>query len=236
MIKKACDFILDTIFPIECLGCKKDGEWLCGECRKKIPIEFQEQCFVCKTVSPGGRTCFSCRGEFPLTRVVRFFNYDTPLVRESIGLGKYHYIKALFKCLTDVARPYVADALEGFDFDIDPRALVFVPMPLHARRLRDRGFNQAEIIAQECAEAISAHMVKALARCRATVRQADLDEDDRAVNIKDAFACVDRGAVEGRFVALVDDVATTGATLAEAARTLLASGAREVWGFTLAKG
>lgn len=234
MIKPAYDFILDTLFPIECLGCKKDGEWLCGGCSQKIPIEFQEQCFVCKTVSPYGRTCFSCRGEFPLARVVRFFNYDTPLVRESIGLGKYHYIKTLFGCLTEVARPYVNDALEGFD--LDPRALVFVPIPLHPRRLRERGFNQAEIVARECASAISARVICTLVRRRATMRQADLDESDRAANIKGAFVCTDRAAVDGQFIALTDDVATTGATLVEAAQVLLVSGAREVWGFTLAKG
>ena len=235
-VKKGFDFALDTLFPIEGLGCKKDGEWLCAQCGKKIPIEFQEQCFVCKTVSQGGRTCFSCRGEFPLARVVRFFNYDTPLVRESIRLGKYHYTKMLFGSLAKVARPYVLAALEGFDFDIDPRALIFVPMPLHARRLRERGFNQAEIVARECAEAVSARVIGALARRRATVRQADLDEADRMVNIQGAFSCIDRRAVDGQFVALVDDVATTGSTLAEAAHVLLASGAREVWGFTLAKG
>lgn len=233
-LRKSFDFVLDTIFPIECLGCKKDGEWLCDECVRKIPIEFQEQCFVCKTVSRGGKTCFSCRDEFPIARVVRFFNYDMPLVREGIRLGKYHFIKAFFHRLAEVARPYVADALDGFD--IDPRALIFVPIPLHPRRLRDRGFNQAEIVARQCAEAVGAPMVSALARRRATLRQADLHEDDRAVNIKGAFVCTDRTAIDGQFVALTDDVATTGATLVEAARTLLAAGAREVWGFTLAKG
>ena len=236
MVKKVYNFALDTLFPIECLGCKKEGEWLCAQCGKKIPIEFQEQCFVCKTVSQGGKTCFSCRGEFPLARVVRFFNYDTPIVRESIGLGKYHYIKTLFERLTEVVGPYIVDALEGFDFDIDPRALVFIPMPLHARRLRERGFNQAEIVARECAEAVDARVIGVLARRRATVRQADLDEADRMANIQGAFSCIDRRAVDGQFVALVDDVATTGSTLAEAARVLLVAGAKEVWGFTLAKG
>lgn len=234
MIARAGKAILDILFPIECLGCAAEGEWLCSACRGKFPFEINDVCFSCKQAAPGGRTCFSCQRAFPLSYVARFFNYDEPLVKESIQTAKYNYIKDVFEALGDIAAPQLMSKFELLD--IDPRALFFVPLPLHRRRLRERGFNQAEVLAKRFARELGATCVNALARRRATLSQADLDEQDRAANIKGAFRCVNPAAVKGTYAVLVDDVATTGATLADAARALKEAGAREVGGLVLAKG
>lgn len=234
VLKRVGNFVLDTIFPIECLGCGKEGEWICGVCVARIPLEVQDFCFVCKKVSSGGRTCFSCRPEFPLEGVIRFFNYDEPLIKAGIRLAKYNYIRDIFEIFLRAAAPHLQEKFD--EVDLDPRAMLFTPVPLHPRRQRERGFNQAEILAKGFAEHCAAPLATVLARRRMTLPQVDLQENDRRVNIKAAFSLTYPIPVTGQYVGLVDDVATTGSTLAEGARVLLQAGAKGVWGVVLAKG
>ncbi len=233
-LRQVGNFILDTIFPIECIGCKKQGEWLCGLCAGRIPIEEQNECMVCKTSGGAGRTCFICRREIPLARLIRVFPYDAIIVKRSLQLIKYNYVKNLLDSLVIAAMPYWLGALE--QSDIDPRALAFMPVPLHPRRQRERGFNQSEIIARAVAQACGGSYANALTRGRFTIPQVDLDEEDRKRNIKGAFVCPDDAPVKDKYVVIVDDVATTGSTLAECAYALLGAGAKKIWGLTLAKG
>ena len=233
-IKKCSAFILDTLFPIECVGCKQEGEWICDACARKVSIVQQVNCAVCKKSSPRGDTCFSCQEDFPIARLVRFFDYDEPVVKEGIRIAKYSYVKEIFRYFSEIALPYLAPVFEGGD--LDPRALVFVPVPLHPRRMRERGFNQAELIGERFAQQLGAQLSRALVRTRCTLSQAGMDEADRTVNIKRAFRCTDPIAIDGRYTILVDDVATTGSTLAECARVLKDAGARQVWALALAKG
>ncbi|MDO8505295.1 MAG: ComF family protein [bacterium] len=234
IIKKVGNFALDTFFPIECLGCGKDGEWICNGCAKKIPLSPQTSCFVCKRTNADGSTCFGCQKEFPVARLFRFFDYDEPIIKEGIRIAKYSFVKEIFKRLIDIAEPHLKAVMDGND--IDPRALLVIPIPLHPRRLRERGFNQAQVIGERVANICGGTFSTSLRRVRATLTQAGLDEADRANNIKHAFACQDSTALRDRYVVLVDDVATTGSTLAECAKTLRKAGVRQVWALTLAKG
>ena len=107
-----------------------------------------------------------------------------------------------------------------------------IPVPLHVTRLRERGFNQSTALARDVARAVGSRAApRALRRVRATARQTDLSRSERRRNLRGAFEAT--GAIP-RHVWLVDDVATTGATLSEAARTLCRAGAREVRAVTLA--
>jgi ComF family protein len=111
-----------------------------------------------------------------------------------------------------------------------------VPVPLHPARHAERGFNQAELLAVPCAARWRCRLVtRALVRVRATVPQADLDADARRANVRDAFAVVRPAEVRDRRLLLVDDVLTTGATVAAAARALRAAGAAAVGVLTLAR-
>lgn len=110
---------------------------------------------------------------------------------------------------------------------------VVVPVPLHAGRLAERGYNQAALLARPVARVIGAPLAcRALVRVRATERQASLDREARLANVVDAFAC--RGDVRGRRVLLVDDVTTTGATLNACRSALAVAGARDVVALVLA--
>jgi ComF family protein len=140
---------------------------------------------------------------------------------------KYQQRTSLAKPLGDLIARHCGDALSGAD--------LVVPVPLHRSRQRERGFNQAALLAR----ALPLPCADALARVRATPSQTDLPAHKRKLNVKGAFALSReaglRVEVSGRCVVLVDDVATTGATLSECAKVLREAGAREVRAVTAAR-
>ena len=123
------------------------------------------------------------------------------------------------------------DRLAAIDIPYD----VLVPVPLHASRLRERGYNQSTLLCRELGK-ISNLAVddKSLVRLRQTASQTAFDRDGRRSNVEGAFGCID-GALSGRNVLLIDDVCTTGATLKSCAAVLKEKGVLLVWGLTFAR-
>lgn len=233
-LRQLANTFLDTVLPIYCLSCKAEKEWLCTPCRARIAIELEDVCFVCKISSSGGRTCFSCRRICSLGGVIRFLNYDDEMVQLLLRIAKYGYVRDALLPLLEVTTPYILPKLELLNVDL--RATVLVPVPLHPLRRRDRGFNQAELIAQRFSAVVGAPVSPALIRRYHRPPQVSLDELDRARNIQGNIKCSDRQSIRDRWVYVVDDVATTGSTLDACGRVLRNAGAAEVWGIVLAKG
>lgn len=114
-----------------------------------------------------------------------------------------------------------------------------IPVPLHKRKLRERGFNQNDLLANHCFRDIKTVRIAGgnanpLQRRRATESQTRLQKDERCSNVLDCFSVCDPSAVCGKNIIVIDDVATTGATIFEAARALRAAGAKSIFGFVLA--
>jgi len=140
--------------------------------------------------------------------------------------GKSHLAKSLGLLLTSFARTW----LDKTD------TCLMMPVPLHPRRLRERDFNQSLLLARYAASFLGAELdVLSLRRIRYTEPQTGLKSDARRKNVRKAFQIVDREVVKGRAILLVDDVATTGNTLNECARTLKRAGAKKVFCLTLAR-
>ncbi len=115
------------------------------------------------------------------------------------------------------------------------QADLLVPVPLHHRRLAERGYNQSALIAKMLGHALGIPVAECLERTRETVAQARLKAAERHGNVRNVFRCADNTLVEGRRVGVVDDVCTTGATLEDCARALKEAGCASAWGIVVAR-
>ena len=165
-----------------------------------------------------------------LSSVSSLFNYKTSPIRGVLHALKYNYV-------TDLV-PLLSNILEKEKRHLGRlQADLIVPLPLHPRRLRARGFNQSELIAAKLAEILAIPVLpRALRRKRNTPFQIKArTRAGRARNVKGAFVAPEQDLVRGKRVLLIDDTITTGATLTEAARVLREAGAKKVDAFVLAK-
>ena len=226
--------IFDKCLPIAqwllspaCLLCGDNAgsDGLCQGCRVSLPKLKAAHCPVCAIPEPTAELCGRCLHKPPdFDRVVAAFIYEFPAT-ELIQELKYHGNLAC-------ARPLAAGLASALD--AEPYPDLIIPMPLARGRLADRGFNQAMEIARRVAAEFGLNIsVDACRRTRESTPQAALPWKQRATNIRNAFTC--DCDVEGKSVAVVDDVLTTGATLNELALALKRRGAREVIGWIAAR-
>jgi len=223
-IKRA---FLDALFPIYCLGCEREGGWLCADCLSAIRPQPLFLCPGCGLESPGGMTHLRCVSLTPLSALVSPYHYAEPAVRRLIKEYKYHGAIEIEKIIIGLTASGVNKLRTLF-----PKTAIVAPMPLHASRERARGFNQAATIGAVVAETLSLNMAAPLKRLRRTEEQARLSTPERNENCRGAFSCA---PIAGDVI-LVDDVVTSGATMSAAAAALRAAGASRVIGFALAHG
>jgi len=223
--------ILDGLFPIHCLGCGKFDEWICADCHGTLPILTEQHCPVCKKhLTQNGIVCPDChdttQDSFDSVFVASY--YHDKLLKKAIHYYKYRFIRTLSEPLSLL----LAQALQNSTLTTPD---IVIPVPLHKRRYRWRGFNQANNLAKELDLQIPV-ITDILIRVRYTVPQVKMqNKNQRQENLSDAFVIKDSLQVMGRNILLIDDVMTTGATLAECARILKASGAKTVSCLVLAR-
>lgn len=236
--RRYLEFFWDLLFPIECLHCGREEAWLCAECFQKIKSREKQNCPGCGG-GRSGRICEQCRGRYNLDGLLIAGDYDDVILQKLIKALKYKYVKPLASILAEFLLLFWrAEAMEELGaVQGSFGKVIFLPVPLHRRRLRFRGFNQAEMILNHFAEKSGLTVcLDILRRKFYTKPQAQLGEEQRLENIKNAFQCARPEAVRGKMVIVFDDVATTGATLDACAKALKEAGAKEVWGLALAKG
>jgi ComF family protein len=161
---------------------------------------------------------------------IRAYAYHSGPLRTAIHQFKYEDLRSLAPTLAMLMGEGWADNLPpGGEIDI------IVPVPLHATRQKERGYNQAALLAHELGQILDRPVVEdALARTRATVPQVDLNAEQRRENVQGAFQTTNSGLV-GKRVLLVDDVYTTGSTLEAACTALKEKEVAYVWAYTLAR-
>jgi len=197
--------VRDVLLAPRCAGCGDPGSWFCVTCRDQ-----------CEPVSLGGRLPIRAAGAHagPLRAAVRRLKYGgEPALAEDLGA-----LVAL-ELARDLARGVMVD--------------VVVPVPLHRSRAKARGYDQAALLAHAVARHAGLPLRSALHRIRGGRPQVELDRVARAANIRGAFVA-EASSLRGLRVALVDDVATTGATLMDASAAARAAGARAVRAYVVA--
>jgi len=218
--------LLRAAFPQDCVLCAAPSgdEPLCTGCRRDLP-SLGESCPRCAMPSPGGQVCGACLRDAPaFDRTVAVLRY-APSADRLVHAFKYRGRLALAR--------YFAHELAR-RIDPLPAVDVIVPMPLAPRRLAERGFNQALEIARHLGRLTRIPVARRAARrARETADQTGLAPEERARNVRGAFAC--DAALAGRRIAVVDDVMTTGASLDELARTLRRAGALHIENWVVAR-
>lgn len=222
--------IKDYIFPVFCLDCGQEGMWLCDDCYKKLNLSGRFFCPVCHTQTEDGACCDKCLGQSYLDKEIAVLKYsEQEIIGEIIHNLKYNYAEDLAVLIEKIILEFCQKNSVLFS-----NFYSVIPIPLHKKRYAERGFNQAEIIADSLAKALSLSMSKNLERIKYTKQQAKLDKKEREENTKEAFVYLDD--IVPKSVILVDDVFTTGSTMQACAKALKEKGVEKVIGFTLARG
>ncbi|HYK94575.1 MAG TPA: ComF family protein [Candidatus Dormibacteraeota bacterium] len=212
------DRALDLALPATCAGCGREGSPLCTECLPALDARLEAQ--------PGVPVGLPADLPAPLLQLEWCAPF-TGVTRRALHALKYDGERRLARPLgAAVARRWARAGVAGD---------VLVPVPASPDRVRDRGYDQAALIAGEVGRRLGLPVGHALQRTRATTAQFDLDRAARATNLGGAFAIGDAAGVVGRWVVLLDDVVTTGATLAACAIALLEGGATAVSAVAVAR-
>ena len=221
---------IDLILPIHCLGCGLEGKFLCSSCTTTFPRLELPYCNVCSVPGTHG-VCHACRQQsrFSIDCLsgIRAPYLMEGLVRDAVHAFKYRNYKVAAPQLSELLAEYLGQHLL-------PGNALF-PVPLHRKKLRERGYNQAVLLARELSKRIDLPVAeRLLVRTRNSPSQAhSIDSAERRENTEGAFAC--RGRVDGLACILIDDVCTTGSTLGACAVALMEAGAQSVWALTLAR-
>lgn len=239
-LKKA---LLDIIFPPRCSLCDRfiddklrsfDSTDFCSECVSSFKRLTSPHCTVCWVPMKGSEDenhlCGACSDNRPV-----YTEAAAPFIYEGLIADAIHQLKYGKKTyLSHSLGPFMASLAEGW---IGRKSgLITIPVPLHPKRLRERGFNQSLLLARQVAKALKLELdYLSLRRVRHTSPQMALGMKERHENVKEAFEVAGRKTFKDRAILLIDDVATTGTTLNECAKALTAAGASEVFCLTLAK-
>ena len=220
--------LLDFIYPPHCAGCGKAGTRWCSDCKNSLHnLPHSSACPVCDLPLQPGQACPDCsrnRPNFELLRSV--FIYEGPL-RKAIHRLKFKNDIGL----AETFGTYLVQAYRQLDWEVD----LLTAVPLSKKRQRERGYNQSQLIARNLSWAVGIPYQKDLLfRNRDTRSQVGLDAVERDLNVEGAFS-PGNYPIRGKSILVVDDIATTGATVSHCARALLDAGASHVYGMTLAR-
>jgi ComF family protein len=219
-VSTATSQALDLALPASCSGCRREGEPLCSSCARALDARLE---------LPGGVPIgMPVDLPAPLLQLEWCAPFAGP-VRAALHDLKYSGERRL-------ARP-LGLAIARRWRRVGVGATLVVPVPVHAERERRRGYDQAALVAEVAAAELQMPCVRALERRRATVAQFELGREERAANVDGAFRVLASAAtlVASHWILLIDDVVTTGATLAACARSLESAGAIGVSAITVAR-
>jgi ComF family protein len=212
---------IDSLYKVVCIQCwskiKRNSPPFCRRCGRHLKDPSKDICGLCQDKNYYFDRAFSaCIYEGVLKELIHQFKYSD---KEYLG-------NILSELLIDFIKQYNIP-LEAFDF--------LIPVPLHKRKLREREFNQAEILAQSLACAFNLVLSKdALLRIRDTATQTELKENERLKNVEGCFMVNPGVELKGKDILLIDDLLTTGATCSQAAYALKKAGCNQVIVMTLA--
>ena len=228
--------LLDLLYPKRCLGCGKWGRYICSSCQHSMKLLPYLKCPICEHPAIDGATHPKCQTPYTIDGLTSFFRYDG-IVKKAIKKIKYRYVSDIVSELISCTPTSSFSKLTKL-LNFKPLSFYLVPIPLHPSRYRDRGFNQAEVIAHALSTRLNIPVkTNLLIRTKKTTPQVEMKKrEERLKNMKDVFSIHNSYLLSHNSgILIVDDVFTTGATLRSAASVLKHIGVKFVWGVTLAQ-
>ncbi len=229
-------FFKDLFFPRICLSCGYLGSYICLACQRKLVFFDHDICLYCLRRSYLGITHPGCRRPKGIDAAIFVYHYNT-ILKKIIKNIKYRLVKEGFDELLKLSFPIIQDKLLNFKRYFDSFHLQ--PIPLHERKLNQRGFNQSKVIADFIGSYFDYSSLDILTRIKNTAAQAQLPHGrKRYDNVRGAFSINNDYKIYNSYnnILLIDDVLTTGSTVKEATRVMKQNGIEKVYVFALAKG
>lgn len=220
--------LLALLYPERCASCNQTGDVFCVECQRKVAFLSSPLCPLCGYPSPHSKLCHLCKQSTRAIDGIRSVAFFEPPLRQAIHALKYRGLRSVAVPMAGL----MADYWRRNPIPTD----VIVPVPLHRNRQRERGYNQAGLLAQALGAEIGLPVREDwLVRAKDTRTQTELDASERKENVAGAFRCRNSDEVADCQVLLIDDVCTTGATLESCSLALCQAGAQSVWALTLGR-
>jgi ComF family protein len=241
-------WLLDLLFPKRCLACGEYGNFVCGECLRKFSFLEEQECPNCRKKNRFGFFCNEkCRKGFYFDQLIVCSSYNKNiLIRNLITNFKYKFVKELSFVLAEALRTqfvYTSQFIPEFS------KAIFVPVPIHKKRLLYRGFNQSKLLTENLLFYLkndpdfenkfeNVESFDCLIREEYSIGQAKLHRAERLKNLKGSikFDQEFSNKIKNKFLILIDDVATTCTTINECSKVLKQFGARHICGLVLARG
>jgi len=216
-IKSTKNFLLDILFPTKCLGCEIKSEILCNSCMIQIRTAERETD----------------------TNILAVFDYRDPLIKKAIWELKYHHKRYLGERLGQLLYEFLIEDVSEMKIDVSGRAIFVIPTPISNKKTKIRGYNQALAIAKGFCSSAEVGVFelknKIVIKKIENIPQAKIaNRKQRLENVKGVFEIKNPEIVKGRTIIIIDDVTTTGGTIAEIMRILKKAGAKKVVGFAVA--
>ncbi|MBN1161442.1 MAG: ComF family protein, partial [Dehalococcoidales bacterium] len=210
-----------------CIGCGREGQYICNSCLEKLPLISPPICAKCGRPLTYENTCPGCIEEPVLIDGIRAPFFFQGVIRKAVHELKYRNLKAIATLLADLLHDYLLENPVPGN--------VLVPVPIHGQRLRERGYNQSSLVTRELGRKSGMPVIEdcLVRRINTPPQVRTISAGERRDNIAGAFAC-SNDKLKGKQVILVDDVSTSGATLNTCAEVLKEAGATSVWGLTIA--
>jgi ComF family protein len=213
------------VFPARCIGCQRRGEVLCLDCRAELPYLPAHVCSRCATLRGSNGGCRGCRQLSPALDRIRAPLAYAGAARTAVLTLKFQSGRYLAPLMGEL----LGEQIQGL------RAELVIPVPLSRSRLRQRGFNQAALLAASVAPVVHGWLTTDVLTRTDRHAQHTLGAAARLGNLRGAFTCTRPREVEGASVLLVDDVVTTGATVSACADTLADAGASRISALAFAR-
>lgn len=237
-LKTSEEFLVDILFPKSCIGCGKEDFFVCESCNKLLEYLSFQNCPICEAaMTVSGEKCQNCQRdhEMKIDKMIIAGNYENELLSKIIHFYKYKFVEDLSGDLG----AYLTEALRKW---LRKTPDLIVPVPLHKKRLRWRGFNQALLLAEHVSKNLLPGVeipieTDLLKRIRHTPPQMKMKKhSERRKNIQGAFEVTDQARkLNNKNVLLIDDVCTTGATIFECAKEIYKLGPKNITAAVLAR-